>query len=318
MANELLAHAAPGQTLYLLLFNATGQVYKAGAFEAPVDANWTSYPIALTEAETTGIYRATMPAVAAGAYRYAVRAQAGASPATSDATVGTGSIRWTGTAEEGVPAQVDLVKWKGQTPNNLRTGDVQAYLFDRSIDGLRGVSGIASITFPDLTIQPGDLGGNTIHLGDYGGMLFHDNALVGWTVLIEDGNSGISYASPIVSSNYAARTITMAHAMPPAQEWMVDPIPVMVVPFAISSLYGSRTVTWTYALTSELDGAPIPQARIEVYTDETMTYLVAQGYTDNFGQVTFYLDPGTYYLRRTKAGWSFTNPDTEIVEEPSP
>jgi len=28
---------------------------------------------------------------------------------------------------------------------------------------------------------------------------------------------------------------------------------------------------------------------------------------------TVYLDPGTYYFWRAKAGWTFTNPDTEVV-----
>ena len=31
------------------------------------------------------------------------------------------------------------------------------------------------------------------------------------------------------------------------------------------------------------------------------------------GQVTFYLNAGTYYVWRHKAGWNFSNPDTEII-----
>ena len=29
--------------------------------------------------------------------------------------------------------------------------------------------------------------------------------------------------------------------------------------------------------------------------------------------IVFYLDPGTYYVWAAKAGYNFTNPDTEIV-----
>jgi hypothetical protein len=54
---------------------------------------------------------------------------------------------------------------------------------------------------------------------------------------------------------------------------------------------------------------------VEVYTDEAMTNLVAGGLTNVFGIVYFDLDPGTYYLKRIKVGWSFTNPDIEEVVE---
>jgi hypothetical protein len=81
---------------------------------------------------------------------------------------------------------------------------------------------------------------------------------------------------------------------------------------------GSGAVPWTYTVCSDADNlTPIPQARVEV-SNEDGTLLVTQAHTDNNGQVTFYLDPGAYNLRRTEAGWSFTNPDTEIVEESSP
>lgn len=109
MANELVINHPTGSTLYALLFNGTGQIYNGATFGAPDSASWTDYDIAMTEATTaTGIYRADMPAVAAGVYGWVVRKQAGANPAVSDITVGAGSIRWTGTAEETVPAAVNV------------------------------------------------------------------------------------------------------------------------------------------------------------------------------------------------------------------
>ena len=109
MANELVIHHPTGATLYALLFDATGQIYNGSTFGAPSSASWTGYGIAMSEAATaTGIYRADMPAVAAGAYGWVVRKQAGGSPAVGDIAVGAGSIRWTGTAEEAVPAAVNV------------------------------------------------------------------------------------------------------------------------------------------------------------------------------------------------------------------
>jgi len=109
MANELLIHYPIGATLYALLFDATGNVWNGSSFVAPASASWTDYDIAMSEAATaTGIYRASMPAAAAGSYGWVVRKQAGAGPAVSDITVGAGSIRWTGTAEETVPAAVNV------------------------------------------------------------------------------------------------------------------------------------------------------------------------------------------------------------------
>lgn len=74
---------------------------------------------------------------------------------------------------------------------------------------------------------------------------------------------------------------------------------------------GSSTLTYT--VTNSVDGTPIADVTVEVYADVSMSTLVTTGITNASGVVTFYLDPGTYYLRRVKSGWNFVNPDTEIV-----
>lgn len=76
---------------------------------------------------------------------------------------------------------------------------------------------------------------------------------------------------------------------------------------------GSGAITFTYTLTSSVDATPIADATVEVYTDLAMTNMVASGVTSAFGVVVFYLDAGTYYLKRIKSDWTFTNPDTEVV-----
>lgn len=101
MSNELVIHYPTGATLYAQLLDATGQVWNGSAFAAPGSAAWTDYDIAMTESATaTGIYRASMPAAAAGVYGWVVYKQKGGSPAVTDGPpVGTGRIEWDGTAE---------------------------------------------------------------------------------------------------------------------------------------------------------------------------------------------------------------------------
>jgi hypothetical protein len=76
---------------------------------------------------------------------------------------------------------------------------------------------------------------------------------------------------------------------------------------------GSGAVTWTYTLTDNDTGLPIAGAVVTVTTDLGGAVVVAQGTTNVFGVVTFYLDSGTYYLWRVCSGYSFLNPDTEAV-----
>jgi hypothetical protein len=77
---------------------------------------------------------------------------------------------------------------------------------------------------------------------------------------------------------------------------------------------GGGANAWTYTLTSTvLPNQPIADADVWVTTDVAGTNVVASGKTDALGVVTFYLDSGTIYVWRQKSGWSFTNPDTEVV-----
>jgi hypothetical protein len=68
-----------------------------------------------------------------------------------------------------------------------------------------------------------------------------------------------------------------------------------------------------YIYTDEdAETGPISGVYVWVSTDAAGTIKVASGTTDANGLVTFWLDAGTYYLWRSKAGYSFINPDTEI------
>jgi hypothetical protein len=76
---------------------------------------------------------------------------------------------------------------------------------------------------------------------------------------------------------------------------------------------GAGAITWVYTLTSSVTGDPIGQADVWVTTDSAGSNVIASGTTSDLGTVTFYLDAGTYYFWRSKSGWNFSNPDTEVV-----
>lgn len=65
------------------------------------------------------------------------------------------------------------------------------------------------------------------------------------------------------------------------------------------------------------DGHALAGVKVDVRAeDDADAPLVASGTTGDAGTVTFYLEDGTtYYLWRRKAGYNFTNPDTEIAGE---
>ena len=76
---------------------------------------------------------------------------------------------------------------------------------------------------------------------------------------------------------------------------------------------GAGAIAHTYTLTNSGDGLPIADAQVWATTDIGGSNIVASGVTSTLGVVTFYLDAGTYYFWRSKGGWNFTNPDTEVV-----
>ena len=76
---------------------------------------------------------------------------------------------------------------------------------------------------------------------------------------------------------------------------------------------GAGAVELTYTLTEPDLTTPIPDADVWATTDAPGTTVVASGRTDQYGLITFYLDPGTIYIWRQKSGYNFTNPDTETV-----
>ena len=75
---------------------------------------------------------------------------------------------------------------------------------------------------------------------------------------------------------------------------------------------GSGATEKTYTVT---DGTnPIADVYVWVSTDSSGSNVIASGYTNDSGEVVFYLTSGTtYYLWRKKSGYNFTNPDVETA-----
>jgi len=81
----------------------------------------------------------------------------------------------------------------------------------------------------------------------------------------------------------------------------IPAVPVQVMPVPSVGI-GATTVTLTI---QESDGDPVVGAGVWITTDAGGSNRVAgTEYTDAFGHVTFYLDPGSYFVWRQKAGWS--------------
>ena len=79
-------------------------------------------------------------------------------------------------------------------------------------------------------------------------------------------------------------------------------------------------VEFTYTVTDSVSTLPIPGAIVTISTDVGGNNVVFTGVTDSFGVARHtinntlpFLDPGSYYFWTRKTGYSFTNPDLEVV-----
>lgn len=78
-------------------------------------------------------------------------------------------------------------------------------------------------------------------------------------------------------------------------------------------------IEFTYTLTDAGTGLPIAGAAIDITTDVAGANIIWCGTTDAFGVARDAsgnlpcIDAGTYYFWRTRAGYTFVNPDTEVV-----
>lgn len=83
--------------------------------------------------------------------------------------------------------------------------------------------------------------------------------------------------------------------------------------------FPAGAIEFTYTLTSSATGLPLPNADVWITTDIAGANIVWRGTTDAFGVARDvanhlpWLDAGTYYFWRQLIGFTFVDPDTEIV-----
>lgn len=76
---------------------------------------------------------------------------------------------------------------------------------------------------------------------------------------------------------------------------------------------GSGAITWTHTETRTDTGQPNADVAVWVTTDLAGANKIANGTTDQNGNVVFCLDPGQVYIWRQKSGFNFTNPLSVVI-----
>lgn len=75
---------------------------------------------------------------------------------------------------------------------------------------------------------------------------------------------------------------------------------------------GVGTLAWEYFVTTP-GGLPNSGVQVTVTSDANGLSPLGTVITDGNGRALFFLNPGTYYFWSQKSGWTFNNPDTEVV-----
>jgi hypothetical protein len=140
-------------------------------------------------------------------------------------------------------------------------------------------------------------------------------AATGIGVLVEIGNG--RYYAELTAAALAAvgDVIETRYASGSTAECPGDSVQVFAHDLAAATfgVSGSGAIAWTYTLTSSVDATPLDAVAVWVTSDALGANVLAIGQTNSAGQVTFFLDAGTVYVWRQRSGYSFANPDTEVV-----
>lgn len=149
------------------------------------------------------------------------------------------------------------------------------------------------------------------------GVPFSDNVLDGQILRVNEGTYG-GFTARIMSSldiGGGDMALTLDRDASPLD-------PTTNLDFEILGDYDQNTLgtlPYTYTITNSVTSAPIDGVRVDFATDAAGQYVVWTGFTDAFGVARDQagnlprLDPGTYYIYRQKAGFTFADPDTEVV-----
>lgn len=145
----------------------------------------------------------------------------------------------------------------------------------------------------------------------------------GFTVEISKGGAAFQASAGVkaeVGSGWYSYTTTAAEAD------TYGPVAIKVTDASavqqnLEYVVGDRSISaieFTYTVTDSSTGLPIEGVEVWFATDSSGSNVAWYGTTDAFGVARNdgnlpRLDTGTYYVFRQKAGYTFSDPDTEVV-----
>ncbi|BDI33383.1 hypothetical protein CCAX7_54340 [Capsulimonas corticalis] len=136
-AGEIKTTDTSGKTVYAVILNQSALAWNGSTFATVANANWSTYPVLLSEQGTTGIYVATFPAgiTTPGRYSELIYERAGGSAAVGDTLIAQGTLDWDGAA-------LALPLSQGQLINTSSAAGTigEALYYDDLVVGRRGTA----------------------------------------------------------------------------------------------------------------------------------------------------------------------------------
>ncbi|BDI29387.1 hypothetical protein CCAX7_14380 [Capsulimonas corticalis] len=136
-AGEIKTTDPSGKTVYSVILNQAGLAWNGSTFATVANANWSTYPVLLSEQGTTGIYVGSFPGAITtpGRYSELIYERAGGSAAVGDTLIAQGTLDWDGAA-------LALPLSQGQLINTSSAAGTigEALYYDDLVVGRRGTA----------------------------------------------------------------------------------------------------------------------------------------------------------------------------------
>lgn len=292
MSQEIKFFATTGQTLKArVLRHSDWAIYHRTAYTFG-DTAWADSLLTCTE-QIAKSYTAYSADATLPAGLYDILIYLGTSPASTDSPIQGFTIDWDGTQELGLN---NVVNASGQVSVDLSSVTAVTDKLDAMIDSSNQFTADALTNVPAVDLTPiTDVTDELDEMIDDG--VFTAEALAN---------------APTESADVAdIREVTdkLATMIDSSNRFTADAL--HLAPTEVGT--GSEEVVYTAEDAS--NNAAIAQCKVWVTTDSAGLAIVASGYTDDSGQITFWLDAGTYYVWRMKSGYNFNNPNTITVTD---
>ena len=103
------------------------------------------------------------------------------------------------------------------------------------------------------------------------------------------------------------------------EEWQDAVVMISTEKALTIAAFPTGAIEYTYTVTDSISGLPLGAVEVWISTDILGTNIIWAGQSDitgvakNILNAKPWLDAATYYFWRQKTGYTFTNPDTEVV-----